>query len=553
MTAGESGNGIFAFLVILMAVAVSIFLGHEARQAAQLLVLAIPMIAWLLWPVDSVGLNRFRTVTVTLWVLGFSFDGAARQYLMASYGSAPEASVIIGASANTNVREALEYLSTNWRSLGISCMCVVGTLLLVGHFSSRGRRRTSTGLSRSKTILIMLLLLVSAVAYSSKPWRRNLPLIYWITWAGSVSTLRESWSDLDDVRRVSLQRAMAVAPVLNRSGPATVVLVIGESINRDNMSLYGYGRPTTPGLIAEKKVLGDSLMVVRNAWSVDASTLPALRNIFRFGMPSTENPQHLLALARAAGYKVWWLSNQDDIAIEQEHARLSNVFIMLNRKPGRSSTALDENLLDHLDVALRDAAPHKLIVVHMIGAHPHYALRIPPGTGPARAREDQVELDLVRKNRPIWLRRLRNQYDAAIQYHDFVVARSLQMTRRISSSDGYLAWMYLSDHGQEVGHESNRAGHSSTTAAGYRIPTLIWSNRPADLFASAKAERAFRGDWSGWTITNLLHLQWPGDRPDRNLLDDSYRWRFPELPVVRPVVERASLGMHYQVEMRSSE
>ena len=38
-----------------------------------------------------------------------------------------------------------------------------------------------------------------------------------------------------------------------------------------------------------------------------------------------DEPQHVLALARAAGYKVWWMSNHDDLVIEQQHARLADV------------------------------------------------------------------------------------------------------------------------------------------------------------------------------------------------------------------------------------
>jgi heptose-I-phosphate ethanolaminephosphotransferase len=47
-------------------------------------------------------------------------------------------------------------------------------------------------------------------------------------------------------------------------------------------------------------------------------------------------------LAKEAGYKTWWISNHDDIAITQKHAAMADVVSMENNKPGRSSNSLDD-------------------------------------------------------------------------------------------------------------------------------------------------------------------------------------------------------------------
>jgi len=89
--------------------------------------------------------------------------------------------------------------------------------------------------------------------------------------------------------------------------------------------------------------------------------------------------------------------------------------------------------------------------------------------------------------------------------------------------------MYLSDHGQEVGHVSDRAGHSPSTASGYRIPAVVWRNRqplPQDA-----ALQPFRADWTGWTLMDLLNIWWNGQQPERDVLADSYRWQAPGIPV----------------------
>ncbi|MBU2407503.1 MAG: phosphoethanolamine transferase, partial [Gammaproteobacteria bacterium] len=381
------------------------------------------------------------------------------------------------------------------------------------------------------------IVLLGTVAHASKPWRRLHPVVYWSDWSQSVVALRSGWADQERERQVLMERARAAQPTIAREGPATLVLVISDSINRDNLSLYGYGRATTPRLRAHKALLGDDMLVMRNAWSADASTIPSLRNMFHFGLPPDQQPHHVLALARAAGYKIWWMSNHDDVAIEQQHARLADVVEIVNRTPGRAGASLDGELLDCVQEALEDPAERKLIVVHLMGAHPHYSLRFPVGANPFDDHIDPIEEGLEREGRSRWVRRFRQEYDSALLYHDFVVAETLQLARQSRPAEGYKAWMYLSDHGQEVGHGGNFAGHSPTTASGYRIPAIIWRNRLTGPNPEGVERRPFRADWAGWTITNLLDVRWHGDDTDRNVLAPGYRWQPPNLPVEVPSFE----------------
>ncbi|MDP9897560.1 heptose-I-phosphate ethanolaminephosphotransferase [Variovorax boronicumulans] len=515
-----------------------IALGHDGRRIAQLAVLAAPMVLWLAWPLRSARMRNMRTVLVWLWAMGFALDAAVRAYLLDTYQAAPDGAMVLGAAANTNARESTEYLWMHWRSAVIWSGALAVTGVLVGMFARRGAAfdagASSVRAPRSPfwvRSLVLVLLLVACVAYASKPWRRLHPAIFWAGWSQSVHAQRAAWAGQEKVRDRLMAQAKAIAPVALQAGPSTVVLVITDSINRDNMALYGYGRPTTPRLLAHKAQAGEQMAVLKNAWSVDASTLPALRNMFHFGLPESENPPHLLALARAAGYKVWWISNHDDLAIEQQHARLADVVDMVNRTPGRASASLDGEILDCVQEAFADTSTdRKLIVVHLMGAHPHYSLRFPENANPFDDDVDAVENGLVKDGRSAWVRRFRQEYDAALLYHDFVVSELLQQTRTAGKPAEDRAWMYVSDHGQEVGHGSDRAGHSPSTASGYRIPTVIWRNREP-LPNAAAQQQPFRADWTGWALMDLLKIQWSGQVPERNVLGDAYRWLAPAIPV----------------------
>jgi len=537
-----------AFCATLLGV---IVLGHEDGRVAQLMALAAPALAWLVWPVRSLRVHRLRTVAVCLWAMVFAVDGIVRAYLLEAYQAAPDSSVVIGAAANTNARESAEYLSMHWRTLVAWSGVLAAAAAVFLRTAPRGARAGMAGVpgaqdagaatqagmrprwSRGSVAVLVLCLLAASVGFASKSWRRLHPVLFWTQWSQQVGSLRAGWADQQRQRDAALQRARAASPTLVQAGPSTIVLVLTDSINRDNMGLYGYRRATTPRLQAHKAQLQEQMLVMRHAWSVDASTLPSVHNILRFGEPDERDPHHVLALARAAGYKTWWMSNHDDIGIEQQHARMADVVEIVNRTPGRAGASLDGELLDCLQEALEDPTERKLIVVHFLGAHPHYNLRFPPGANPFDDTVDGVETELEERGRSAWVRRFRQEYDAAILYADFVVSQTLQLARTVGRPDGYRAWMFLSDHGQEVGHNGNHAGHSPQTASGYRIPALVWSNRPRapQEDAAAIEARPFRTDWAAWTIADLARLRWTGDATERDALRPGYRWQDPVLPV----------------------
>lgn len=522
-------QGAIALVGTCVSLLAMLALGHDGRRTAQLAALAFPVLIWLMWPVGSPRVHRARAVIIWLWAMAFSLDAATRAYLLDVYQAAPDSSFVQFAAANTNSRESAEYLAAHWRGMLAWFGAVVVMGILLWKFATQGSRRGAHW-PRWAIALIALLSLVAGLAYVSKPWRRLHPIVFWTSWHASVQTLRSTWADLNNERETVLERARRVAPTMAKDGLATMVLVITDSVNRDNMALYGYKRPTTPRLLAHKAQLKDQMLVMKNAWSVDASTLPSLRNILGFGTPGQAQSQHVLALARAAGYKVWWISNHDDVAIEQEHGRLADVVEIANRVPGRAGASLDGGLIVSVRGALADPADRKLIVVHLMGAHPHYKLRFPSGENSFDDRPDDVEEGLERNGRSVWVRKLRQEYDSALLYQDFVVAETFDLTRRSGRADGYRAWMYLSDHGQEVGHNSNHAGHSPGTASGYRIPTIIWRNLPS-TFPADMGNRPFRADWASWTIADLLNLRWEGSERYRNALSSDYRWAAPTLPM----------------------
>lgn len=277
--------------------------------------------------------------------------------------------------------------------------------------------------------------------------------------------------------------------------PRTEVLVLSESLTSLNFGVCGYPRQTTPHLaqhLAEFNIFCD-------AYSSHASTIAALTTMLTdlkninslLGAVMTKHrlvwhdksvkivaKQSLLSNAKMAGYKIFWLSNQDDSYLSSFFANLADQAVFNNKRSGRSSSAKDEELFFAYQAALQDKAKKKLIILHLIGAHPNYALRYPqdyayfPSQSEASIEQRiAAQLELISAN--FRTRNQRDEYDNAVRYQDWLLFKLWQQLLATPNL-GQRSFTYISDHGNEVGHEKDYAGHSPSTEAGYKIPIIQW-------------------------------------------------------------------------------
>ncbi len=506
-------------------------LAFDGTRLLQVFVLTLSAWLWLAWPFrqDRGHLRTMQALAAGTVAGAFLIDAVVRSFILRIWGALPDSTMVMTALANTNVIEASEFLRAYWPDL-----LQQGTLLLLSatllavllrrwwQISAAPAQATRW---RRAAFVVLLLLLLFALAV--KPWRKYHPVVFWPLWVQQVADTRAQWERAHLQRAGLKQRAVGQSPALAPSSPDTLVLVMSDSVNRAHLSLYGYPRQTTPRLDRRLQREAGAFKVFRHSWSADASTVTALANFFHFGEPSSPSRNHLLALAAAAGYQTWWISNHDDLAIHRQHAELADRQSMLNNVPGRSAASLDDAVLPELERALRSGAARKLIVVHLLGAHPHYRLRHPPDRAPFRDVKDEVYRQLAASGRSAWTRELRNDYDSALHYHDSVVDRTLELTRALGGRAG---WVFLSDHGQEVGSTSDHAGHSASSPDGYRIPLLAWG-AAAERVPDELRRLPIRADWLGHSLTRLLGIDWAGYRPERDFLHPDYRWTPPRHPV----------------------
>ncbi|HEY1149681.1 MAG TPA: sulfatase-like hydrolase/transferase, partial [Pseudoduganella sp.] len=174
---------------------------------------------------------------------------------------------------------------------------------------------------------------------------------------------------------------------------------------------------------------------------------------------------------------------------------------------------------------LQRPAPKKFIVVHLMGAHLHYDLRYPKRFARFKDADDRVHASMKQASRPFWIRNARNEYDNAILYGDHVLNGLLGNLQRSVGTEP-ATFLYVSDHGQEVGHSRNFSGHSATDASGYEIPLILWTNREDKVAAAARDSleaRPYQADVLDHTIVGLLDIRTASYQADRDLLSADFK------------------------------
>lgn len=467
---------------------------------------------------------------LALWLT--LLDSGIRGFLYSTYRTDYFSGFVLDSLANTHGSEASEFILSQighflpWIAMVVLSGTVCTLLLIwVGKTRDLPQERVLVCRRPVALALVAVIALFTVITWSRSSWRGQLPGFSWIKVYQATELTKARWAATLRDTKTALRKAERVITRVDKT-PNTLVFVIGESMTSENMSVYGYLRDTTPQIreMAEK----GEVTAIADSWSTEHSTLAAFDSMFKFS-GGGEHGVNLLALFDAAGYRITWISNQDDTAIRAQYMALSDRVVTLNRLGGRSTVSLDAIVLEPLKAALLEPYERKLIVVHLIGCHPHYSLRYPDGLRGSweSASEDPVQDKLKGLDRGRFVRNARDHYDRAILYQDSVIAQTLRLTRQYAASPNAF-WCYLADHGQEVGNYEDWDGHSNTTPSGYRIPLLIWGKGREAVDVGRAAGRSFRADWVDSMLLEAAGIGWKGEAIQESLLSPEYRWKPPE-------------------------
>jgi heptose-I-phosphate ethanolaminephosphotransferase len=506
-----------AFLAVPLAYWLADLLNYsQAGKTTTLGLFAVLAVAcWRL--ANRVPPSRAAVAVDAAVALPFFIILAIEAFLRDYFGTGPDDALVTEAVFNSNSAETSEFVEQNARALiqhaalltGAVAFYAAAVWLSARWLGRRARGQAAGPRRRGYAVAAAVFTGLFLLAHLNPSLRRADPFLY-------VPLRYAKWHERLEVTR-ELQRKLAATqddPGLQSMrcdgcGPRTVVFVLGESTTRLNWSLYGYPRETTP----ELEAVSSDVIKFDDVVTGYPGTEGSVRYIFTpatISQPDLWMTQpDLITIAGRAGYKTFWLSNQGTrsgiISIIASHA---DVVEFTNRGSSRGEGSYDEVLLPVLQKALDDPAPRKLIVLHMLGAHPVYHFRYPPRFARFDSIYDSVSRQLLTEGRAFWAVILRNEYDNAMLYEDHLLRKTLEMVRGDASSQP-TAWLYTPDHGEDVAHYTNFVGHNQHAKSMFEVPMLAWTSNDFDLQAvdrGALAKRPYQLDVLDHSLLGLMKV-----------------------------------------------
>lgn len=409
----------------------------------------------------------------------------------------------------TNSEEVKAYLQDkNLWLWGLGDLCIITVIVL---YVRRIFAVKSDKFCRSGYILALIWL--SYILFALLPKLNLCSLI------NIVQTTKTTLDGFDEFEQTQNERLARLKDLIEHnqitSSDGLYVLVIGESESRDHMQLYGYERKTTPWL--SKLASNENTFVFKNAYSNHTHTVPtltyALSGKNQYNDIEQTDAFSVIEVAKAAGYKTYWLSNQAKYGVLDTPvttiATMSDVQSWLNINTGDKifTSYYDEKLAD--EIPMTDTADKILMVIHLMGSHGAYRDRYPSDFEHFDGKEGNID-----------------DYDNSVLYNDYVLRKIYD---KVSKYPNFMAWVYLSDHGDDV---DNGLGHESSLFT-YRMAQIPLIVNVSDKFAEESAEAVQnlgRNQNAFWTndlvydlMINLMGINGlPNNEDKYNLLSDKY-------------------------------
>jgi len=380
--------------------------------------------------------------------------------------------------SNTNLQESIEFMSLK-ASAGL---LVLLPYIFLAIYSFR--KVPSYYQNKLKLYLAVILLLVSVIFIAENSIhgrfiRKSTPQI-----------VKVSLSFFDQIKLYN-ELSVVVSPLIidaistSKSKKQTFVLIIGESANRNHMSLYGASRPTSPRLKSR-----DDLYVFDNVVSAYSNTINSILSMLSQSnlenKMSYKNSIDILDVFSSAGFKTYWLSNQPPMGIWENLVTVfakkadHTQFVNLGSNSSMEATltvSYDSKLFSPFTKLLYEDIDKKLIFLHLMGSHTSYSKRYP--------KDFDVFKGTNKKENII------AQYRNAIYYSDFVVDSLFNIIDKYAKQDtnDIVSAIYLSDHAENVYDEYDRVGHDYSgdlPKSNVEIPFLLWVS---DAYLSLNPEK----------------------------------------------------------------
>lgn len=293
---------------------------------------------------------------------------------------------LIASLFETNLHESTEFINLiTWQAWATGLLVLISGfgVIYIGRYTNK-----NYSLQRHKYIVIVffsIFLLFSLHKPTTNTLKRHQPFNLVNTEVGNINFYFRIFQAVEQYydERIQSEQILSNKPVWEIIGShpkyKNYVLVIGESMRADYMSLYGFPIDTTPYLRRSNGLVIDEFIAPAPNTQTSLTRMLHLTqgNIISY-------PNNLISLAKAAGFKTYWLSTQptsDDadtaaarVGIQADY---SHFYDPNSSRDGKNSIS-DFILLEGVAEQLKQMknAHNSLFVLHINGSHPDFCKRL---------------------------------------------------------------------------------------------------------------------------------------------------------------------------------
>jgi len=292
------------------------------------------------------------------------------------------------------------------------------------------------------------------------------------------------------------------------TGRQLIILVVGEAVRADRLSLNGYFRETTP-LLQQEEVINFSNMY--SCGTTTVISVPCMFSVFGrkdFTREKGNATENLLDVLTHAGVHVLWRDNNSSskgVALRVPYEDF--------RHPDKNpvcddAECHDEGMLAGLQAYIdRQETGDIFIILHQLGNHgPAYYKRYPKSFEKFTpvCRTNQVEQCTPEE--------IGNAYDNCILYTDYFLSKTIDLLKQ-NAERFEAAMIYVSDHGESLGEKGlylHGLPYVMAPDEQKHIATVMWFSDSFQIDRNAlmkKSDAAFSQDYLFHTILGLMKIE----------------------------------------------
>ena len=413
---------------------------------------------------------------------------------------------------STNSNEIFSFFLSYWEALPVSVVCFALALFTVIQVS----RYLSNKFLFVSACLFMLIPGYKLIELVCKPRLHDKGFLFSekvlpYTSLVNVATFMRGMHELTILQTISTHVPEYHLSTKDK-GIDTYIIVIGESVRRSNMSLYSYGRDTTPTLLAQK----NNLLVFEQAIAPAPITmLSVAHTLSRKEINDTDNiliTDNIVNLANAAGFETYWFSVQGKIG--RHSTMITAIANASQHKKWIDGSEYDSAVFQELThVLLQPSDKKRLIVIHTNGSH-SLACRQYPESEHYLTDGESYHADC---------------YDNSIRYLDKLLG---SLFTEIDNKKASV--LYFSDHGQIKRKKYNDVDYVHDAIdpekQAVEVPQFIWFSPAIDehdrKIGSVKALFSLSDNY--YLIYDWLGISLSNEENSHSPLNNLYEPRKPE-------------------------